>query len=636
MPTRRAQYLASFTALLAALCISLLVFTRPLLRGDFPEYALTAIAIGHHGTPDVRTSDIDLAVAALPEGPYKPLLVQMRRGMAAGEAYPLPGFVRAKSGRYFAIHFFAYSALAALPLRLIGACGGDLFIGFQIVNYLAGVILGLSLFAFFRSGVRASAALALFAACGGILYGNWSSPEMVTACGLLASLLLCAVQRPMAAAVLSGVAAMQNPPLVFVSLFIPLFSMLQTGPDGSAGPVFPGWRALALDRRILAAALQFALAGLPALFFLWQFGVPSLIAQLSTDFHLVSLERLVSYYFDLSQGMVVSVPAVPLLVLYGLVHARTRRTVWLALLTVLLMLVLAVPSLSAQNWNSGAQGVMRYAFWGAMPLLFLAFHTLRALPRWPWALVGIVLAVQAGAMLHDFRYPYTDFSPAARFALDHAPTWYNPEPEIFFERRSHGDGNMDIRRVQTWPEHGVPTKVLFHANNSSVNRLLCGPGRAIPDDAPVVEMPSGWRYLNHKVACVARPEPVTIDVAGFADPGRIQRIEGWSKLEFGGANWDGMWTDGPRARLRILTGGKTHTQLFVSGHYFWSVSATQVLVNGHDLGRMDLTVPRAIPLPRVGPGEQGYELEFRQTVSAPPPGPETRRLGFFLQELKLR
>ena len=83
-------------------------------------------------------------------------------------------------------------------------------------------------------------------------------------------------------------------------------------------------------------------------------------------------------------------------------------------------------------------------------------------------------------MLHDFRYPYTDFSPAARFALDHAPTWYNPEPEIFFERRSHGDGNMDIRSVQTWPEHGVPTKVLFHANNSSVNRCCVAPAARYP------------------------------------------------------------------------------------------------------------------------------------------------------------
>jgi hypothetical protein len=231
------------------------------------------------------------------------------------------------------------------------------------------------------------------------------------------------------------------------------------------------------------------------------------IARFAADPHLVSLTRLGAYYFDPSQGMIVAAPAIPLLAAYGLLRARTRRGLAVLALTLVLMLGLALPSLSTTNWNSDAAGVMRYAFWGAAPLLFLTFAGLRTLPRWPWIAVGLVLALQAGAMRHAMRYGYTEFSPAARFLLDHAPALYNPEPEIFVERRLHGDGIVDEHKVVTWPEQGPPGKVLFHSGSQAVHRLLCGPGRAIRDDAPLVEMPGGWRYLNRKAACEARPGP---------------------------------------------------------------------------------------------------------------------------------
>jgi hypothetical protein len=51
---------------------------------------------------------------------------------------------------------------------------------------------------------------------------------------------------------------------------------------------------------------------------------------------------------------------------------------------------------------------------------------------------------------------------------------------------------------------------------------------------------------------------------------------------------------------------------------------------------VDLARPQALALPPLRPGERGYEIEFQQKVSPPPPGPENRRLGFFLREVRLR
>lgn len=622
---------AGILVLLALL--ALLLLTRaPAWRGDFTEYALTTVALAEHATPDIRPSDVDFLARHSTDANYRTLLAQIRTRMQAGEQVPVPGLYKSLHGRYLAIHFFAYPALAALPFRLIGEAGGNPFKAFQVVNALAFSVVGLGLFAFLRSSARAGTALVLFMLSGGVLYVNWCSPEMFTACALLAGLLLCALQRPFAAAVLTGLAAMQNPPLIVFSVLLPLFCMAYAAP---ARPGLQGWRA-AIGRYLPAAALQFGLACVPFVFCLWQFGVPSVIAKFAADPHLVSLTRFGAYYLDPSQGMIVAVPTIPLLAAYGLLRERTRSGAAVLGLTLVLMLGLALPSLSTTNWNSDAVGVMRYAFWGAAPLLFLAFAGLRTLPRWPWIALGLVLVVQAAAMHHATRYSYTEFSPAARFLLDHAPALYDPEPEIFVERRLHGDGIVDAQKVVTWPEQGPPSKVLFYANNQAVHRLLCGPGRAIPDATPLVEMPRGWRYLTRTGACEARREPLVIDSTGFDDPARLQRVIGWSALELGGGEWNGMWTDGPVARLRIPASGDGFSQLLISGHYLPSVYATRVLVNGRDLGRMDLAAAPAIPLPRLAPGQQTYEIELRHEVSAPPPGPETRRLGFFLTELILR
>jgi hypothetical protein len=243
---------------------------------------------------------------------------------------------------------------------------------------------------------------------------------------------------------------------------------------------------------------------LPFAFGQWQWGRPSIIALYSTDRRLVGLERLCSYYLDLNQGLILVVPGI--LVLLACIFPQRRRRLALAaaLLTALFMLALALPTLSALNWNAGSMGVLRYAFWGAMPLLFLAFSWLRDRARWPRLLLGAVFVLQLGAMAHARSYDYKAFSPLARYVLDHAPGRYNPDPEIFIERSRNADGGMDVRDVVVYPRQGQPRKVLFNAAGGSVDRSLCPAGQRLSTDAPVVELERGWRYLNDVPRCVPR------------------------------------------------------------------------------------------------------------------------------------
>jgi len=298
-------------AIQLALILLALLMSKPDKAGDFFEYGVTTVAIASHGMPEVRVEDAALAAALSPEPGYRELFLSMRDKIARGEQMPMPGLYRGKDGIY-TIHFFAYPALAALPFRLLLEAGAaNPFKAFQIVNFGALWLLGLVMFRFFGSGRRAFAALGLALLCGGILYGNWCSPEMVTAAALLAGMMLFVQGHPLTGGLLAGVVAMQNPSLAFFSVFAPLFALLiARGEERDVQA--PHW-----GRLLAGAVLQGGLALLPFAFGQWQWGTPSVIALYSTDRQLVGLARLGSYFFDLNQGMILATPGILVLLTRG-------------------------------------------------------------------------------------------------------------------------------------------------------------------------------------------------------------------------------------------------------------------------------------------------------------------------------
>ncbi|WP_342116623.1 hypothetical protein [Pseudoduganella sp. OTU4001] len=435
--------LRAFAALLALVLLACALAKRPSTAGDFEEYALMTIAIASHGSPDIRPADIDTLQRLAPPGYFETRLATLREGMAGGAQVPLAGFHRGRDGATYAIHFFAFPALAALPYAALEALGANPLKCFQLVNTAAIFVLGLALFRFFGSAARASTALLLFLLCGGLLYWNWANPEILSATTLLAAFLYFASGAPLAGGVLAGVASMQNPGIV---LALPALALLRPQPLA----------ALLQPRMLAGLALGLLLFALSPAFNLLKFGTPSIIAAISASPALMSGSRLFSLFFDLNQGMIVAIPGVAAaLLLWG-----WRGQAALGLLCAACTLLLALPGLTVSNWNSGAAGVMRYAFWAAMPLLFLLLHRLQAVTQWPGKAMLALLAVQAGATALATTYRHTSFSPQARWVMTHFPAAYNPEPEIFAERLSGNEAPLDPARSYRW----LDRKTLYYAN----------------------------------------------------------------------------------------------------------------------------------------------------------------------------
>jgi hypothetical protein len=618
-----------FPALLLLALTLLLVCTRPYFGGDVVEYTTDAVAAAAHGTPDIRMEDVERTRALLPriDGP----LLELEMGMRAGSADLFAAFVRGRNGAVYPVHFFGYPLLASGPMKVLAHFGLPPFKAFLVVNYAALFVLGLAMRSFFRSDARALLGLALFLGCGGVLYLNWTSPELVSAACLLAGLLLYLDGAPLAGGILGGLASLQNPTIVFFFVFAPLLGLWrerERHPD-----LRSAMRAQFTRANLTGLAAGACVFALPPLFNLIEFGVPNIIARKFSDPGLISGIRLVSFFFDLNQGMLLGIPGVATALL---LWPRNRRELGTLGLCLLFTLAMALPALAVLNWNSGAAGIMRYAFWGAMPLLLALLLRLSAAPAWPRGWIAGVALVQAAAMAHAASYPYVRFSPLASLVLAWAPQWYHPEPEIYAERAGVNDDYIQPGRIYAFGA-GAARKTLYHAATPGAEGLLCGAGAVLAPGNHITESAHGWRYIDGPVRCQSGGVRVEVRDAGrFDAAGGVTLAAGWSGIESNGPSWHGVWSDGPTSRLVVaLPTDFRPSTVTLRGVYLAGNTRTRVRINGVDLGwqALDPAPPLLLPQPLKGTALT-IELEHENPHS---PGPaDARRLAFFLSEVRLR
>jgi hypothetical protein len=163
---------------------------------------------------------------------------------------------------------------------------------------------------------------------------------------------------------------------------------------------------------------------------------------------------------------------------------------------------MAIPALSTQNWNSGAAGMMRYAFWAAMPILFVCLLHARD-RKVPSAVILAVFLVQIGATWMERTYRYVEFSPLARFALARFPSAYNPAFEVFADRLRKHEGMVAKDEILYFGAGQHPAKIAFNlANRRQASLQLCGKDSELSLDAGVAVVDEGWAYLNTPPVCM--------------------------------------------------------------------------------------------------------------------------------------
>lgn len=625
-------------ALFLCTVFALLCLAKARLIGDGIEYLAMSQGFVAHGSPDLRRTDIEtfkaMPAQALARGRLDPDSLAAASERVEREGAIVLGFARAQDGSVHAIHFWMYSLLAAPLYALVTLLGLNPFMALVLLNL---VILGATAWRLKTWYPQAGLPiLALFALMGPVYYAVWTGPEVMSACCvLLASLALLRRELPLAVA-LAGLGATQNPSVAGLIPAAAAYALLvRWCPSAMLLPATPALRPPLRGMLLVSAGI--VLAALPYLHNQALFGMPSIISRYFTDFGLVGPERLFSFLFDLNQGLLIGFPALlSCAACMLLAVAREQRPAWLLhlALAVLLTLGMALPTLAATNWNSGAIVVARYAYWSAMPVLAVCLAGL-AQPevgtRARWLALGLAVLLQALAAwqaLPGKGPAFTTHGRLAQWVLDHAPRHYHPDPEIFLERERRREDPLTRDQVVVHRGPFGATKLMRFWSNSGDAGGLCAPGTHLAGSS-VVTLDSGWRYYNAPLRCAPGAAPAMRIGIKAAMPAMLGA--GWSAVQ-GGA----VWNEGPRASLRIaLPAGRVARAIGFDGHYHYGLRRSRVRINGVDLGTTALgRAPLALPA-SLGAAPV-LDIAIEHTAAPRPASAQDRRaLGFLLQAVQV-
>ena len=432
----------------AALVFTLLNLRSPLVAGDAGEYLTMAQSWTNHASPDARAEDF-AGVGRIAHG----------NGFL--NAKPRVGFFPSpRDGRFYCWHFWLYPLVAA-PLKFaLHAVDGNEFLAFSLLNAL--LFFG-ALAAAFRLGApeKLPHRLALFALCAAtpiLWYLRWPTPEVFTWCGVLLCLFLLDEKRFTPAALCASLAAVQNPPVLFLALLVFVVAFFES-------------RALGKKQRLrvlapVAAATLLSL--LPNFFYLFFFGQSSLIlsrAYGGIDATLLSPARVASFLFDLNQGATAYVPVLFILVGVAFLRAaKARDALALGVFAALFAMILAC-CLNA-HWNVGEAGMRRYLAWMTPIFAWLALRGAREYSRvWMFALLAVFTQLSMVAT-HDGAQFFKSHTPWAALVLKRAPQLYNPDFLIFIERSPKR--TLPLRQalpVAFLNENGDAAKLLLDAQS---------------------------------------------------------------------------------------------------------------------------------------------------------------------------
>ncbi|WP_373988819.1 hypothetical protein [Duganella sp. BuS-21] len=498
------RFLASIEAMLV-LVLVVLALVRSHFYGDGQEYWLTTVAFAHHGDPIIRPADFEF-ILQLPQGILDQAgiatgyLKQVETELRAGAAISF-GFAKGNSGTV-AIHFWLYSALVTIPYIVGKIFHAPPAAAFTLLNVV--MLLGSASYIRRTLSAERTAVLAVLVLSGGAWYVRWTGPEVMSA-ALLGAATAAALRHKWGTALLcSGIAASQNPSII---AFYACVAM---------GAIYLHFRAHGQTGRFDARDFLMALIGgvmafAPYIFNAIEFGVPSLIAVHYTRTDFMSARRFLSALFDLNQGMLTCLPGLAISAAALLTMPQTRRQIYGPLLLAIgVCLLMLLPTLATINWNSGHFVLMRYGYWCCIPVVIVVIDHLRFLTlRSVGILLTVFLVFQILVTYQARLYQggnHLQQTAVATWFLDHMPSLYNPDPEIFFERETHVERMMTVDDVVIHEFNGRPTKVLIHSANRTKKFEECDLN--LQTSGERVYLDRGWLYLNAPFACLRwRPAP---------------------------------------------------------------------------------------------------------------------------------
>lgn len=478
-------------------------FKEPYVEGDGFEYALLTESFYNHGSPDFQKQDIESFIFELgkyhnmdvfPKYPYlhgyKDFLniekLEFKRGYG--------GFFVAKNHKLYGYHFYTYS-LVSLPAKVICKLTNlSPLTAFHLTNAFF-IIIVCALLLFYNTKNIYVGFFSVISFCFGVNYWylGWEHTEIFTTCLVAISLMCFFRGNRLWSLFVLAIAVTQTQTLMILLAALSLIILIEDK----------------INFKILIKLVGiFCIAFIPALFYYYHFETTNLIKDMGyLDQRCITFNRLFGLYFDLNQGMILSLPLIlPVYIISLSYFILTKFRDWRNLIKHLSLpisiIIITVISSSMINWNPGQTIVHRYTTWIGAVVFIHFFELLRFNDeKWKLVLLNTSALVQIFICFYFQKINNFDWEPSehkniAAWVLKTDPDLYNPDPTIFAVRTMQ---QYDLLN-QTAPifyfdnDHNLK-KVMFHKKNiSDLNRFGLSPN----EESRLFSYPDnyGWSYLK--------------------------------------------------------------------------------------------------------------------------------------------
>lgn len=458
---------------------------RPNIYGDGMEYFLMTEAINNHLSLDIQKEDIQAFQQNLLKTPlwsdhWKSITNSIIHKFEFNESLTGEyGLYTNKNNQTYSYHFWFYSLISSPINFFLKLFNGNPLRLFMIVNSLIFLSVQCLILFYFKFSLKKSILISLFHIFSPVLwYLSWTGPEVLIASAFFISIICVYEEKYFQAIILSAVASLHAPPIAFATAFIALYLISKE----------LKWMV------ILKTGISSSIVAIPSAFYFINFGVMNLILEAGyVDSNNINLNRLLSFYFDLNQGLILGIPLI--LILSIVIYYKKLKSKQLSwdLFLLPLALSMTIPGISQTNWNSGCFVIQRYGIWISIPILLFVLYNHTNLNKF---IIASALIIQIFVII-DFKglynegWEYTHQNRYAKFALAHFPQIYNPDPEIFGERTLYKEGISASDSPIVWwtPNH---LKVMVH--KSKINELPEQYKKA--NQMKNLNFVNDWAYIN--------------------------------------------------------------------------------------------------------------------------------------------
>lgn len=483
------RFLKVFLVLYSIVMVVYATAYEPNVYGEWDDYSFPAVSILNDGNITISKSDIEYARELFP------------KWNNAIDNYHLSGFA-ARDGNELTYYFPTYSAMCIPMILLLKQVSIPNEYAFAYTNIISIILMCLVIIYKINVSDKKKLILLLILTLNPIVfYYSWISAEVFMYSFLAIALLLWLNKDYKLSAMCLTFVGTTNGTMMTVGFVMVADYLYNSYKDANTNKIIQWVKIKYQD--ILLYFSCYLPSLIPYIYSYYQIGHPNIVAAIpgmvNGNPEITLLDRILAYFFDLNFGFISYYLPVLIISSIMLIYSFIQKNYRFLFTIIAFIITVSLYSLHT-HVNSGMSGIARYNVWGILVLLVPVVYEYNLIleNRMKYfakiclvftIILNVLIINRFGLHMAD-KYPYTYFTPIAKYVLKYCPEYYNPLPTTFFNRIIHKD--YDIME-------GIDTALIYSDDDRYVRKIYASKLDFIKNEFILSGKENDVKWLNNKL-----------------------------------------------------------------------------------------------------------------------------------------